>query len=722
MINDKYLVDTLNRFERLKEYALSYVYSNDIPKDEIIHIKDVLNEIEQEIHKVKGRYVKYMQEYQQVREDKVSSGVFSAEFDDKDNPFNDREQLDDYNAQIVKILNNQIDEFEKYIKMFNQPYFGSMELNMNNRGYKLYIGRSGYSNSQGKNLIVDWRAPISSSFYSPDNNTDININGVDVKVKVDKKSYFEIARGSILSIYTPKSGNKSADLFLENELNKKVSSKLSDIITTIQDKQNQIIRYPIDKPMIIQGVAGSGKSTILFHRLAYLVYNYKDKFKSDNSLLIVPNNIFKKYTQDIIPSLGLIGLKVDTLLSFYREYMHLPKNFIMESNSEMKDIDYNSILNDSKYIFERYIEIVIGYVLEKFPELKESVENYKMKVLGNTNTPYYERLHILCESAVNEYVLKTFSKSSEDKQNAKIDKYMEMCVGIIDKQMNVIKVQDHFIKNSDIYNEVERLHHINKGITKYIKDLEQINQEDEGIGNLPYYLLRKDYSILMLLYSYIYGLHDKYDLIGVDEAQEIDQIDVYILSRIVKKYNLVFAGDVSQVLSERKINDWKDIVYVLNNVFEQEVEVKYLDVSYRSTKEIVDVVNNISKSFVKQSISGQFSIEGSYEVSTNIVQSLKKVILDKYNNMAIIVKNDMSMDSIKLELKKHDLLDLFNNTWGDGENDFGMWLLTPELARGLEFDAVLLYGFDIDHIDNVYEYNQLYVAMTRAMKKLIMIK
>ncbi len=722
-MNDKYLVEVLNRFERLKEYSHSFIYNNDIPENEIQYLKSILKNLELEMEKGKERYIKYLKEYESIRDSKANTGMFNAEYDDKDDPYNERDQVDDYNSQLVKILGQQLDEFEKDLRMYNQAYFGGLDVKVNGKELKLYIGKNGLVDESNRVLVTDWRAPISSVFYSNTYNksVDIEINDINTKIDVKSKRYYDINRGSLMSIYNPKSGNRVADMYLEKELANKKSSKLSDIISTIQENQNEIIRSPINIPMIIQGVAGSGKSTILFHRLAYLIYSFKEKFRSDNSLLIVPNTVFKKYTEDIIPSLGLLGLDVDTITSWYRRYMSLPNNFVItEINYEYSE-EVSKINMQLDKLIRSYIDSVLGQVYESIPEIKGFIENYKDKTLGNSSIPYKERVEMLLEDAVLDYVSITFPNANDQKKDGKIDGTTEKINKIIGSKLDLINIYSYIISNLEGIDSKHINLHKKQGVIKYVSDIENYKVEETTIGNTPYYLTRMDYSLMMLLYISFFGIYDKYDFIAMDESQEISLLDLYILIQVVKANNLILAGDISQVLNNKLNTSWDLIVKGLNEYTNKETKLFSLNESYRCTKEIVDVVNNLSVKFGKDRINAHIGIEDSYKHSSNLTKSIEDSMHESYSNIAVVVKDEDSMEKIKTILKQSDLLEMFTNSWGQDEN-IGLWLLTTKEARGLEFDCVILYDFDIDNIKTVDQYNSIYVAMTRAMKKLIVIK
>jgi len=234
-----------------------------------------------------------------------------------------KEAISAYNA-ILKEAKYHVDEINHFLYFIDNPYFGQTIFRRKANGIfpateiNTRIGKYALFNPKTSELLItDWRAPITNLYYMYSGPTDdasfTSPAGVQ-SGELTAKRQFEMSLGRITQAYDIRTGNSSADAFLLNQLTKKIGKKLTDIISTIQEEQNEIIRAKNDQSLIIQGVAGSGKTTILLHRIAYLLYNYKDIIRASNSLIIAPNSMFIDYISDVLPTLGVESIGRNTYL------------------------------------------------------------------------------------------------------------------------------------------------------------------------------------------------------------------------------------------------------------------------------------------------------------------------------------------------------------------------------------------------------------------------
>ena len=226
---------------------------------------------------------------------------------------------DDYvRAHLVYLGHKKIQDI-KQIK--DKPYFARIDFTEDNSNQleKLYIGKISVLDSSTQNpIIIDWRAPISNLYYdgrigkssydSPDGVIEGNISL--------KRQYF--IENQILEKYSD-IDLKATDELLQVALEQKADDRLKNIVATIQGEQNAIIRADINKPLIVQGVAGSGKTTIALHRIAYLIYKYEKEFDPDNFMIIAPNKFFLNYISNVLPDLGVENVKQYTFEDLAKE-------------------------------------------------------------------------------------------------------------------------------------------------------------------------------------------------------------------------------------------------------------------------------------------------------------------------------------------------------------------------------------------------------------------
>ncbi len=208
---------------------------------------------------------------------------------------------------------------EKYERMLLSPYFGRMDFieNGEEKDKKYYIGISNLINDNYDFLVYDWRAPVSNMFY------DYEIGEANYKCpegrvngKLTLKRQYKINNGKIKYMFD--SNLKIDDEVLQDILGKSTDSKMNAIVTTIQREQNKVIRNEEYKNLIVQGPAGSGKTSVALHRIAYLLYKHRDKISPKNIVIFSPNDIFNDYISNVLPQLGEDNMCQTT----FKEYMH----------------------------------------------------------------------------------------------------------------------------------------------------------------------------------------------------------------------------------------------------------------------------------------------------------------------------------------------------------------------------------------------------------------
>lgn len=232
-------------------------------------------------------------------------------------------------------------EINKIQTISESPYFGHMYLYEDEEDEDIFIGESSITNSSGTNIVYDWRSPVCSLFYA--NQQSKKHNGYDFVVKF--KRQIEIKNRKINKCIETYNDNKDkviTDSFLKEVLReKKNNSEFTDIIKTIQEKQNEIIRNDIDRNIICQGVAGSGKTVIIIHRISYLLFNHP-KIRPDEFLFIAPNDNFKSELNQLNRKLEIDKIRLITLYEYYIEKFNVFLNM-----SETEKYKLTNVINDS---------------------------------------------------------------------------------------------------------------------------------------------------------------------------------------------------------------------------------------------------------------------------------------------------------------------------------------------------------------------------------------
>ena len=308
-------------------------------------LQDVLKEVKKQFdkkHNFKERFRKEAIETQkQLWEDIGSVSVT-----------NGLDQIVDFMEFINTMkIQKRIHEFtrkleEKYEKMLLSPYFARIDFTEEGKDLpeKYYIGISNLINDDFDFLVYDWRAPISSMFYD----YEVGKAGYTcpegvINGDLTLKRQYKVNDGKLKYMFD--SNLKIDDEILQDILAKSSDSKMKAIVTTIQREQNKIIRNELYKNLIVQGPAGSGKTSVALHRIAYLLYKHREKIGPQNILIFSPNNIFNDYISDVLPQLGEDNMCQTT----FKEYMHkaLGNEIIKEEYCEMMEYILSSKNEDS---------------------------------------------------------------------------------------------------------------------------------------------------------------------------------------------------------------------------------------------------------------------------------------------------------------------------------------------------------------------------------------
>lgn len=600
-------------------------------------------------------------------------------------------------------------EIKTITKAKLNPYFARIDFEANNKEI-CYIGKKGVTDFDNNIITIDWRAPISSLYY------DSNIGNASYKSpsgiiegKLTLKRQYIIEDSKLIS-YTDVD-TVSNDELLKPYLSVTANDRLKNIISTIQSEQNEIIRKSIKDNIIVQGVAGSGKTTVALHRIAYLVYNHKDIYKNNQYMIIGPNKFFMNYISSVLPDLDVSNVNQFDLIDFTSYYLGTKLN--------IKD----GYTDDSKYKSSK----------EFINKIDEYFDNYHKNILPN------EDITINNNIIVKNEVIKRIWNELESKNYETIKDRVDRTLLLLNKYISDNKI---FILNNinNYYDDLlltnklevvrkERtntLNEFNKNLSYYIKkyfnkiykDAISIYKEIIKIDKLYF----EDISPLIYINYKLYGSkeYDNIRHLVIDEAQDYNDVTFYSFTKIFKNASISIFGDIAQAIYPyRSITSWDSVKSIMD------VDVLELTKSYRTTKEIMNEANKINK-YLHLTEATPVIREGktvSY-VNDISVDYIEKTILNfknsNYHNIAIICKDDKEVENLYCKLKDKVNVNLINK---DNNYEDGILLISSSTAKGLEFDAVIIYNVDkkIFDKDNITDMKLLYVSITRAMHELVVL-
>ena len=683
-------------------------------------------------------------------------------------------------AQLIYVGNKKLKDLKK-IK--SKTYFARIDFTAKGEALeKLYIGKLSVLDSKTQRpIIIDWRAPISNLYYDGRvGNSSYDSPGGKVEGEITLKRQYFIEEGE-LKKYSD-IDLKANDELLQVALEEKADDRLKNIVATIQGEQNNIIRADMNKALVVQGVAGSGKTTIALHRIAYLIYNCDKEFDPEDFMIIAPNKFFLNYISNVLPDLGVENVKQYTFEDLAYEIIG-KRLKISDSNEKLVTIvnkefdeinngDVNTIIKESK------LKSSIEFKTEVDSFLKEVEENYLPKkdfVLENVRIMRYENIQKLFietykdldfEKRINEVKKHIFSKIKNNKEiitntitakrTAQINKLLKdeslSEEEIREKRIEIFEETEALLKKIDrddikvvdtYFNEIKK-----KDALNYYKDFID-NYIFDKLDNeiLASYLVRntmanlnknevtfEDLAPIIYLHYKIYGTKVKSKLrhVIVDEAQDYGEFQFSVLKTILKSNSMTILGDIAQgVHSYRGIENWKKFIDV---EFEQgDAIYTTLEKTYRTTKDIMYKANEVIDklpAFEKQFIvKGEPVIDRKNSIHIQEKSSEDEIVkacnekIEEYQkqgfkSIAIIGKDIDECKRIKKKIDKYNKnVKLIQSK--DSEYNAGISIVPSYLAKGLEFDSVMLFNVNNEKYQNtVLDIKLLYVAITRAMSKL----
>ena len=682
-------------------------------------------------------------------------------------------------AQLVYVGNKKLKDLKK-IK--GKPYFARIDFTTKGEALeKLYIGKLSVLDSKSQRpIIIDWRAPISNLYYDGRvGKSSYDSPGGKIEGDISLKRQYFIEDGK-LEKYSD-IDLKATDEALQVALEEKADDRLKNIVATIQGEQNNIIRADMNKALVVQGVAGSGKTTIALHRIAYLIYNCDKEFEPEDFMIIAPNKFFLNYISNVLPDLGVENVKQYTFEDLAYEIIG-KRLKISDSNEKLVTIvnkEFDEINNGDvdTIIKESKLKSSIEFKTNVDGFLKELEESYLPKkdfILENVRIMRYENIQKLFietykdldfEKRINEVKKHVFSKIKNNKEiiektitakrTARINAMLkedlteeekrEKRIEIFEETEKVLKRLDKDdIKIVDFYfneiNKKDAIEYYKEFIENYIFD----KIDNEILGS---YLVRntmrnlnkgevtfEDLAPIIYIHYKIYGSKVKSKLrhVIVDEAQDYGEFQFSMLKTILKSNSMTILGDIAQgVHSYRGIENWKKFIDV--EFPDGDVIYTTLEKTYRTTKDIMKKANEVieklpeyEKQFIvkgepvidrKDSIHIE-EMQNEDETIKACIERVDDYIKQGFKSIAIIGKDMNECKTIKKKIDKYNKnIKLIQSK--DSEYNAGISIVPSYLAKGLEFDGVILFNVNDENYKNtVLDIKLLYVAITRAMSKL----
>ena len=632
------------------------------------------------------------------------------------NPVTDK--IIDYEEEEHKILLLE--------KMIKSPYFARIDFKFDDEDEfeKIYIGRSSLrKNSYQEMYVYDWRSPIASVFYRfMTGEAFYDAPCGRVTGELNLKRQYEIKNGTLEYFFD--SDVQIVDEFLRQLLSQNTTAKMKAIVETIQHEQDVVIRDMENDLLMVQGVAGSGKTSIALHRAAYLMYQgLQTKLSANNIMIISPNSIFEQYISNVLPELGednvISSVFEDILSELLNGRKIQSRNDFLENlivNSKYKEISRNSIEFKTSSFFREILDQFLIDIPRQWIEFEDvyyegkcvvSEQILKDKILGRPETPLGIKLEQL-EDYILEQIFGTGKGRGHKEEKNLIKQEIQKFIKI-----DIVELYKILFSNEAYFYSLLQ----NSNPSQNIKNIWKYTKENLEADSLYY----DDAIAIAYLYLKIYGTNKYKNIkqVVIDEAQDYYPLQYEIFNLVFSNAKFTILGDMTLAKKE-DISFYEQIQKILNK---KKSSLIMLDKSFRCTNEIL----NFSLKFIEQSSqiksfnrngdSPKVYIADNSEIFIDeIVKEIKLCQEKGFQSICLICKTEKNSTYLFNKIKHKLDIQLIKN--GSASDLQGVFILPVYMSKGLEFDTVLICDADSQNYHDEDDKNLLYVACTRALHKL----
>ncbi len=631
----------------------------------------------------------------------------------------------DHERYVKEEMYRTIDrKLAEFTKLKESPYFGKVNFEDNGYAEQIYVGRYGLTPEGNFDAaIVDWRAPVASLFYKGTlGETSYKSPDGEVLVDILARRQIMIKKGKLEGFFDSDIDVK--DDILQMILSSNAGEKLKDIVMTIQKEQDEIIREERMKVVVVNGVAGSGKTTIALHRVAYLLYNFREQL-GDKVLILGPNDIFIDYIGDVLPTLGESNVNQQTFASFAINEIGLHE-LVIDITAYLEEVlnGNEEIISEIKY---KGGEEFITVLDEKCDELEANYFNFEPAKFFDEEVVSVEEINELFEKHYkymplfrrSQKIKRIITSKLKDKRDELVrnlnNEVKEKLSALSEEQLVIEQNNIEFQRKIRIREIVRELMTQKNNLAKWIdnESIVDIYKEFTKTQNLSYL----DLPAILYLMIKLDGKKVSQEIkhIVIDEAQDYSMLQFIVLKELTGCRSYTIVGDANQRLI--KVEETPAMLR-LKSLFGGFVKNYALNKSYRSTFQIMEYASKLLNEdaivpFVRK---GKYDVEeidvkDQDDLIDTILETLEDYDDENYDNIAIITKDKEQLRRIAPELKKFTKLLAFDRE--DVIYRGGKVIVPSYYAKGLEFDGVIIVNFD-DNTDDLVKY----IMATRALHRL----
>jgi len=599
-------------------------------------------------------------------------------------------QIDNRGAFAVKL-------WDKLAKLLDSPYFARIDFReaFKETPAAFYIGRFAFSCAD-ELLISDWRSPVASMFYD----CEVGTAGYDAPAgriigELTRKRQFKIKNGKME--YALESSVNIQDDILQRELCHTSDEKMKSIITTIQKEQNLIIRNEKAGTILIQGVAGSGKTSIALHRIAYLLYRFKDRLSAKNVIILSPNKVFGDYISNVLPELGeepvyemsfsdIAGVQLEGIIHFE------PDKDPLETKDPKwaERVRFKSTLDFIK-LMDEYLDRMPDSIFEPsdytFGRFSAKSEWIQSRFAAYHKYPVKQRLQLIADDIHDRFENDNFMEEPLPKART-----------ILKSLTAMLKVRNTLALYKDFY--------------------KQLNIADKFVMPVKGTLEWDDVYPFMYFHAAFSGLQESQVIrhLVIDEMQDYTPVQ-YAVMNILFKCQKTILGDFGQFINPNHLHTLED----LRRLYEG-AELVELNKSYRSTYEIITFAKRIQNVASLEAIERHgdtpsliYCRNGQEELS-QIKEKVDAFQSSENVTLGIILKTNGMAKALYDVLSQNYEVHLISPESATFAN--GISITSIQMSKGLEFDEVIIPAVNSETYFSKYDRSLLYIACTRAMHRL----
>ena len=666
-----------------------------------------------------------------------------------------KEDPDQQEEVTLQLFKAQLDRLRQLTMAAGQAYFARLDFTpLNSVPETWYLGRWGVLNPETLDpVVVDWRSPVANLYYSGQiGPMDYEAPDGRVEGELTLKRMLSVAARQLISLFD--SGIVSQEAYLQEVLGSISTDRLREIVTTIQAEQNIVIRHPLSSSLLVQGAAGSGKTTIALHRIAYLLYTFQKNLKPENMMILAPNPLFLSYISQVLPDLGVERVVQITFEGWCREAMgrrmpkirqesrlernlHLPAEERQKTGQLIRLKGSLSMMNRLQDYLDRLQYTVLpenglkmaGVVLMDRAELeKVFLQDLRYFPLEMRISELKKIVRKRVQSAAG--LLKERYANGAEQMVDRLRSSMRDGSVRQQKIREVYAVRDQRYREIDVraetwlreYREKFPLQDLTGLYRAFLREC--VPEADGTDDNLR----QEDLPLLVMICRALYGLKTRpMNHIVVDECQDFSPFQIMLLKNTNPGATFSLVGDLYQgVRADEGIRSWDEWK---EPVFENRAELKQLTVSYRNTVEIMSLAQAVAARYPIAGVGetrpvlrhgetpGILRADNEKERLRLIRDQVQAWLDGGYHSIALIEKTEEQARKLFRQIDPGLNARLLSET--DADYRGGVMILPAGIAKGMEFDCVGICDASAENFpDDEFLCRVLYVMMTRPLHRL----